>query len=195
MAPSGIDANRREIAAAACELVADGGLDSVSLRRIAKYLGSTTGYISHYYVDKEDLLEAALRAALDEITTRSGERSRNLEEWIDRAVGILPHSGETQRFWRVLTAFQAASLNSERLSGVLRNYAAEQEAALARHLSVVVGHDASDPGVAALARSLFTLVSGLGTTSTITPDAFTAAQQRAVVRSATYGLLDEFTAR
>ena len=75
MPPSSVDANRREIASAACELVADGGLDSVSMRRIAKHLGATTGYISHYYADKEDLLEAALRAALSELTAGSAPRS------------------------------------------------------------------------------------------------------------------------
>lgn len=195
MNASGIDAKRREIATAACELVADDGLDSVSMRRIAKSLGSTTGYISHYYVDKEDLLEAALRAALDEITTRVQPQSTNLEEWIDRAVGTLPHGGGSQRFWRVLTAFQAASLNSPRLAEVLRVYVVGQEAVLAGHLATVVGGDPTTPGVTALARSLFALVSGLGTTLTITPDAFTERQQRAVVRSAVFALLDEFADR
>lgn len=195
MTPTGIDANRREIASAACELVADDGLDSVSMRRIAKSLGSTTGYISHYYVDKEDLLEAALRAALDEITTRSQPQSTHLEEWIERAVSTLPHGDQSERFWRVLTAFQAASLNSPRLAEVLRVYVAGQEALLARHLSAVVGGDPHSPGIAALARSLFALVSGLGTTLTITPGAFTAQQQRVVVRSAVFALVDEYTAR
>ncbi|MDV8001400.1 TetR/AcrR family transcriptional regulator [Rhodococcus sp. IEGM 1408] len=195
MTPSGIDANRREIASAACELVAADGLDNVSMRRIATSLGSTTGYISHYYADKEDLLEAALRAALDEITTRSQPQSTNLEEWIDRAVGTLPHGDESQRFWRVLTAFQAASLNSPRLAEVLRVYVAGQEAVLAGHLVAVVGGDPHTPGAAALARSLFALVSGLGTTLTITPGAFTPEQQRVVVRSAVFALVDEFNER
>lgn len=200
MNPSGIDANRREIASAACALVASDGLTSVSLRRIAKSLGSTTGYISHYYVDKEDLLEAALRAALDEITTRVEPQSTTLEEWIDRAVGTLPQGGESLRFWRVLTAFQAASLNSPRLAEVLRVYVAGQEAVLARHLAAVVGgevvgDDPATPEVAALARSLFALVSGLGTTLTITPGAFTDSQQRALVRSAVFALVDEFAER
>ena len=195
MNPSGADANRRDIAIAACDLVADEGLDGVSMRRIARSLGSTTGYISHYYVDKEDLLEAALRTALDEITGSSRPRSTNLDEWMDRAVDTLPRGGQSQRFWRVLTAFQAASLNSPRLAEVLRVYVTEQELALAPHLTAVVGGEPTTPQVAALARSLFALVSGLGTTSTITPDSFTVEQQRAVVRSAVSGRIEEFLAR
>lgn len=192
---SGTDANRREIAGAACELVAEGGLDNVSLRRIAKHLGSTTGYISHYYVDKEDLLEAALLAALDELTAQLSQQPETLDEWLDIVVTTLPTTGESPRFWRVLTAFQAASLNSARLSTVLREYAPDREAALARLLADLLPHDAPHPEINTLARSILTLLAGLGTTSTITPTAFTSAQQTAVVRSAVHGLIDEFTAR
>lgn len=194
MPPSGTDTNRREIASAACALVAEGGLDSVSMRRIAKHLGATTGYISHYYADKEDLLEAALRAALTELTAGATPLSRNLEEWIDNAVRTLPHNVDSQRFWRILTAFQAASLNNARLAEILRVYVVEQISALTGHLTEQVGTDAPPEEVTALARSLFALVSGLGTTSTITPDAFTPDQLRTIIRSSVHGLLDEFTA-
>lgn len=192
---SGTDTNRREIASAACTLVAEGGLDSVSMRRIAKHLGATTGYISHYYADKEDLLEAALRTALTDLTAGSEPLSTNLEEWIDNAVRTLPHNVDSQRFWRILTAFQAASLNNPRLAEILRVYVVEQVSALTGHLAEKVGTDVPEEKITGLARSLFALVSGLGTTSTTTPDAFTPQQLRTVIRSSVYGLLDDFTAR
>lgn len=195
MPPSNTDTNRREIASAACALVAEGGLDSVSMRRIAKHLGATTGYISHYYADKEDLLEAALREALSELTSGAAPLSTNLEEWIDNAVRTLPHNVDTQRFWRILTAFQSASLNNPRLAEVLRIYVVEQISALTGHLTEKVGADTPTEEVTALARSLFALVSGLGTTTTITPDAFTPEQLRTIIHSSVYGLIDEFAAR
>ena len=194
MPPSNTDTNRREIASAACALVAEGGLDSVSMRRIAKHLGATTGYISHYYADKEDLLEAALREALSELTSGVAPLSTNLEEWIDNAVRTLPHNVDTQRFWRILTAFQSASLNNPRLAEVLRIYVVEQISALTGHLTEKVGADTPTEEVTALARSLFALVSGLGTTTTITPDAFTPEQLRTIIHSSVYGLIDEFAA-
>lgn len=195
MPPSNTDTNRREIASAACALVAEGGLDSVSMRRIAKHLGATTGYISHYYADKEDLLEAALREALSELTSGAAPLSTDLEEWIDNAVRTLPHNVDTQRFWRILTAFQSASLNNPRLAEVLRIYVVEQISALTGHLTEKVGADTPTEKVTALARSLFALVSGLGTTTTITPDAFTPEQLRTIIHSSVYGLIDEFAAR
>ena len=83
----------------------------------------------------------------------------------------------------------------KRLSAVLRNYAADHEVALARHLIAVMPKDAAPSDASALARALFALVSGIGTTSTINSGVFTADQQRAVVRAAVQGLLDEFAQR
>lgn len=186
---------RRVIARAACDLVADGGLDHVSLRRVASQLGVTTGYVTHYYLDKEDLLEAALLAALDELTPPEQGWSTNLQEWIDSAVAILPSNGGSQRFWRVLTAFQAASLNSERLSGVLISYARGSLSNLTEHLAVHLGCEPERPELASLARSIFAFASSVGTTTTTSPGALTAAQARALVRAGTHGLIEEFTHR
>lgn len=186
---------RHEIASAACDLVAERGLDQVSLRRIAKHLGSTTGFISHYYVDKEDLLEAALLTALDELTVASAGVPATLEEWLDTAIDGLPNDGESQRFWRVLTAFQAASLNSVRLSEMLRDYAPDRKAFLVGHLADVVPRESTESELADLAQSIFLLVSGIGTTLATNPKAFSIDQQRAMVRAASYGLIEEFVGR
>lgn len=195
MPPTSIEANRLEIATAACELVASGGLDSVSMRRVAKQLGATTGYISHYYADKEDLLDGALRAALAELTSSAAPQSTTLEQWIHNAVITLPHSGETQRFWRILTAFQAASLNNPLLAEILQNYVVERIAALSQHLAAHLDSSTPEEEITAIARSMFALVSGLGTTLTVTPDAFTPDQLHTVIRSSMHGLIDELTAR
>lgn len=195
MTRSDVDSHRREIAGAACVLIAEGGLDNVSMRRIATHLGSTTGYISHYYAGKEELLEAALLSALDELTVRSTPPPKNLDEWVDTAVAILPHDGEVLRFWRVLTAFQAASLSSPRLSAVLRSYAPDREAALARLIAVEAPETAPETEISALARSILLLVSGLGITLTITPEAFSMKQQNMAVRAAVYALVSELADR
>lgn len=189
------DDARLAIAKATCTLVAEEGLDHVSLRRIATHLGSTTGYITHYYADKDALLEAALVTALDRLTPRDVVWSANLEEWIEAAIESLPLHEDSQQFWRVLTAFQAASLASAPLAEVLRGYISDRLANLAGHLA---GHlDGPPPRSQCedLARSIFVFVSGLGTTSITTPGTFSAAQLRAVVRAGTYGLIEEFETR
>ena len=90
------------------------------MRRIASRLNSTTGYISHYYADGGEFLEAALLSAMDELTTRPTSPPTHLAEWADMAVGIVAHDGKVLHFLRVLTAFQAASLNTPDLSALLR---------------------------------------------------------------------------
>jgi len=192
MNQSVVDANRLEIASAACALVADGGMENVSLRRIAKQLGTTTGYISHYYLDKEDLLEAALLAALDELH-RPSSRPETLDEWLELGVEMLPRDGEALRFWRVLTAFQAASLNSPRLAAVLNEYAPDRVDDLSRLLADVVPPDTSAAEITSLARAILLLLAGLGTTFTITPGTFAKAHQRAIVTTSVYGLIEETT--
>lgn len=199
MTRSGTGSNRYdaryEIASAVCDLVAAGGLDNVSLRRIAKHLGSTTGFISHYYDDKDDLLEAALLAALDELTMASPGATATLDEWLEIAVEGLPRNGNSQRFWRVLTAFQAASLGSVRLSEVLQNYASDREENLVRNLADLVPRESSSSELTALAHSIRIFVAGIGTTSEITPEAFSVDQQRAVLRAGVHGLIEEFIGR
>lgn len=183
---------RHEVARAACDLVADGGLDNVSMRRIANRLGSTTGYISHYYADKEELLEAALLAALDEVTGAVSAPPETLAEWFDTVVETLPHDERSHRFWRVLAAFQAASLSSPHLSVVLRNYAAAGEARLAEHLADLAPPKAGPGGFEVLARAVWVLIDGIGTTSAINPGVLSGDQQRVVLRAAVHALIDEF---
>ncbi|MEB8326083.1 TetR/AcrR family transcriptional regulator [Dietzia kunjamensis] len=185
---------RRLIAEAACDLVAERGLDHVTLRRIAGQLGVTTGYITHYYVDKDDLLEAALLSALGELTTKEGGWSRNLDEWVDAAVEILPNAGGSQRFWRVLTVFQAASLTSARLADVLNTYARNSLTNLSAHLAAHLDVDHTQE-IDELARSIFAFVSSLGTLTVTTPGVLSAAQARTLVRSGLSGLIKEFADR
>jgi len=195
--PGGVKAQdaRRAIARAACDLVAEGGMDHVSMRRIAGQLGVTTGFITHYYVDKEDLLEAALLSALDELTLPESRWSTNLDEWMDSAVRILPSNGGSQRFWRVLTVFQAASLNSERLAAVLSSYARDSLANLSGHLAERLTVDATRQERDELARSVFAFAASVGTIDITTPEALTPAQARALMRAGVNGLIREFEHR
>ncbi|WP_314035629.1 TetR/AcrR family transcriptional regulator [Dietzia sp. CH92] len=193
------DEARRLIAEAACDLVADAGMDHLSMRRVASRLGVTTGYITHYYSGKNDLLEAALLTALAELAPPGGGWSTNLEEWTEAAVSILPNTGGSPRFWRVLTVFQAASLSSAPLSEVLNNYARSTldnlSAHLADHFARTSDVEPTQEELDGLARALFAFTAGLGTTTVTTPGVLSADQVRALVRSGVEGLIAEFLRR
>ena len=54
------DDRRIEVAKAAWQVIIREGLDRTSMRAIAQELGSSTGVVTHYFRDKEDLILFAL---------------------------------------------------------------------------------------------------------------------------------------
>ncbi len=182
---------RRRVAEAACDLVAEGGLENATMRRVATRLGTTTGYISHYFSGKEELLEAALTSALDTVvqTVTGGAAAAGLDGWLTFIEQALPHDPATERFWRVLVAFEAASLASPRLTEVLHTYAADSERRLAEVLAAELPEGTPDRDVRDLARAVWVVVDGIGTTMVINPGALDPSRRRAALHGAVQALI------
>ncbi|RNJ41070.1 hypothetical protein B5V01_07655 [Mesorhizobium erdmanii] len=68
------DLRREQLAASACEAIAEFGLDKVKLVKIARAAGFTTGALTHYFPDKDTLLLAALRFAMKSTSARIEQR-------------------------------------------------------------------------------------------------------------------------
>lgn len=184
---------RQLIAAETAALMAERGLEGATLRRVAQRLDCTTGYISHYYSSKDDLLEAALHEAVTALE-RSAQASfvpRTVDQWVDQVVTTLPTDDESRRFWRVLVAFQAGSLASERLTQVLRTYSEGAKSFLYRVLRDAAPEPAPDAAVQELTDALWSLVDGFGTTAVLNPDTFQPEFIRTALLGAVRGLLDK----
>ncbi len=68
---------RREIAAGAAEAIAEMGIDQVTMVDIAQAAGCTTGCVTHYFDNKDEILLAALRYVDESMTVRlRGARSQ-----------------------------------------------------------------------------------------------------------------------
>lgn len=187
------DEPRHRVAEAACDLVAEGGLDNATMRRVASRLGTTTGFISHYFSGKDELLQAALTSALDEVirAVTAGGTAAGLDQWLTLVEQALPRDAASERFWRVFVAFEAASLSSPRLAEVLHTYAADQEWRLTEVLAAELDAGTPDHTVRALARAVWVVVDGIGTTMVTNPGALSPAQQSAVLRSSVRALIAE----
>ena len=61
---------RRDIARAVYRVVARGGLESASMREIAREAGCTTGALTHHFADRRALLDHAVGLAVDESMDR-----------------------------------------------------------------------------------------------------------------------------
>lgn len=64
------DTRRREIVEASWKVIAGEGLDGLTMRKIAAAADCTTGRLTHYFANREELVLAALRAVYDAAASR-----------------------------------------------------------------------------------------------------------------------------
>ena len=109
---------RSELVAATWAVVAAEGIEAATVRRIAEEAGCTTGRITHYFADKEEVLVAALRrvhqaagrrmlAAIGPLSGLAALRAVLAE--------ALPLDQERILEWRVWLAFWGSAATSTRL--------------------------------------------------------------------------------
>jgi AcrR family transcriptional regulator len=177
------DARKREVAEAALEIIAREGVEGASLREIAHALGCTTGSLTHYFRNKDDLVGFVLDEIAGQLT-EDLERlngavlpAEALRQWIGE---LLPHNPATRRSWAVWFAFTAASLvqadlrkRQEVRDAVLLAKMTETIQAVLKHRGVTV----TQKDVVAEAELLLCVVDGLGLHAIVAPDRFTARKQ------------------
>lgn len=182
----GYDDRRIEVAQAAWRVIVREGLDRTSMRAIAQELGCSTGVVTHYFRDKEDLilfvLEQVFENALEQMQAHAKERQGidRLEQMIFAA---LPLEDSDKDDWKVWVAFLGYSIGREhliqphqkrydRIRQLLYQELAHLQAA---HLI------RADLDLTLEANALIALVDGIGTGVVICPQQFSAEQQQSLV--------------
>ncbi|MCP3857924.1 MAG: TetR/AcrR family transcriptional regulator [Actinomycetia bacterium] len=106
---------RAAIAAAAAGAIADEGIEAVTMKGIAARAGVTTGAVTHYFDDKDEVIlaallfvDAAMRSRLDVAFERS-------ESLVDALLAALPNDPASRRDWRVWRVFTDAASRSDLL--------------------------------------------------------------------------------
>jgi len=106
---------RAAIAAAAAGAIADEGIEAVTMKGIAARAGVTTGAVTHYFNDKDEVIlaallfvDAAMRSRLDVAFERS-------ESLVDALLAALPNDPASRRDWRVWRVFTDAASRSDLL--------------------------------------------------------------------------------
>ncbi|MDJ0734061.1 MAG: TetR/AcrR family transcriptional regulator [Nostocaceae cyanobacterium] len=118
---------RLKVAAAALELISREGLKGASLRAIAHELDSTTGVLTHYFRNKDELLLFVLETImirLSEIMIQAAEGTQGLQRLKVMMLAILPTTKELVTIWRAWLAFVGAALgHAELVDEHKRHYA------------------------------------------------------------------------
>lgn len=168
---SAVADRRTELARAAYELVAERGLEGLSLRTLARKMGATTGLVSHYFVDRSELVEAALDHAAQVIVERvrsAGAHARPL----DLLALVLPTDAVTRENWRFALSVRAAAMVDPALRRFPQTILRHWERYLPARLE---GHVAGDPLEAA--RHLVVLVDGIALQAVVDPRRWPAKRQ------------------
>lgn len=160
------DERRKHIAHAVLGVVAREGVRGVTIRHVAEEADWSVGVLSHYFVDKQALLIAALREATAVVAERMYATAA-IADPIERIRALLeagmPLDDERTATCRIFYYFQAEGVVDDDLSAELaRNYAAWRGAVRAAVISAQALGRFADLEPGALAESLVGLAEGLG---------------------------------
>ena len=163
--------NRTVLSRAAWDLIARGGLESVSLRTVAAQAGVSMGRVQYYFATKDDLLLYALRDAHRRMEQRIAARLSVEPDDDPRAAlvavldELLGGDPETRDAIRVHLAFAARAREDERLAEVLVE-GDDELLALAVHVvasAKEAGRVGPDVDPSLDGQALWVLARGLGT--------------------------------
>ncbi|MEA2125057.1 MAG: hypothetical protein QOI80_1839 [Solirubrobacteraceae bacterium] len=158
---------RGRVVEAAWRVVAAEGVHGATMRRIATEAGVTTGFVTHYFEDKQELLAAVLRfnnlRARDRVLAAMGER-RGLVALEGAVDALLPIDADRRRVWQVWVASWRSTAGQERLNDELRDGRRFVERLLKGLLAQAVadGELPATLDVAYEAEHLVTLIAGTG---------------------------------
>jgi TetR/AcrR family transcriptional regulator, transcriptional repressor of aconitase len=176
---------RAAVLQAAAEVIGEQGFEGASMREIARTAGCTTGVLTHYFRNKDEMITAALDAAFDQLEMRPEQRpgQDSLESLRLSLLETLPVDAETRLWWKVwLHAVSRAVADPAmaqwhahryaRIRGAIRDALdrAEAEQVLAPGIDL---DDATD--------HLLGWYDGIATHATLEPDRYSPQRQCALI--------------
>ena len=178
---------RREVAAAAWQVIVREGLDRTSLRAIAQEMNATTGVVTHSFRNKQALILFALHQVTERLQVLMAEAIAD-KSGTDRLVAILssflPLDREREEILQVWVAFLGFAVGRENLMQEHQQSAAQLRELLIQELQILqkqqILRPDLDPEIEA--NVLLALGNGLSLDSLIQAQSLTPQQQEATIR-------------
>lgn len=183
------DDRRLEVSDAAWRVIVREGLDRASMRAVAQELGCTTGVVTHYFRNKDDLLLFALHqvtARLRNVMSGTKQQSEGRDRLVTLLSAFLPIDQERQEILRVWIAFLGYAVGRDGLMAEHRRSAGELRQILIGELTDLRKKGAIRPDVEpeSEANVLLALANGLSLDTLLQAQPLTPEQQvQAIARS------------
>jgi AcrR family transcriptional regulator len=190
-----VNATKQRIVKAAWRVIATKGIQATSFRRVAVEAGCTTGLITHYFKDKNDLVTFAYREVLDKMTADAAaaiERKGTIIEKLVAAIeAIEPVRPGERDFTVVLMNFWATAAFNDVFAEQCRgDYKIWREIiGRAIRAAVAKGELRPDTNVRMLIDMLTLVSDGLSVGLTLTPAAYPKMHRQALVARIVEGFL------
>lgn len=178
---------RIEVSAAAWKVIVREGLDRTSMRAIARELDCTTGVVTHYFRDKQELILFALDRVTENLKQSMqevAEQPLSIERLVDMLSAFLPIDDKRQEILKVWVAFLGYAIGRESLmlehqasAGELREVIIQELKALQSAKKI---RQDIDTGVES--NALLAWVNGIALDSLIQEKCLKPKQQKMVIR-------------
>jgi AcrR family transcriptional regulator len=172
-----VEERRSELAAAAARVIARSGLGAATMREVSAEAGWTTGALTHYFVDKRDLLQFTLEASLERRRDRRPQRRElNPPDALRAALVLaLPIDDDATLHWKVTIAFCAQAAGDPELALVQRDAYRDFRANVAE--LVERAGRAAGPSAFAEAERLIALLDGVAMQALFDPESWSPERQ------------------
>jgi AcrR family transcriptional regulator len=187
------EARRAEIIDATWRLIARRGIDATTMREIAREMGMANGALTHYFSDKNAIIQAAFeyvfQATNDRIAARLGD-AVGLEALGVFCREVMPVDDVTLLEARVVIPFWQRALTDARMEAVfvdsMAQWRRDVEGYLAR--ARTEGDVRTPVPDHVLAEQLLAMITGLQILATLTPGTTTPALQTTLLDTFLAGL-------
>ena len=174
---------RRQVVAVASKLIAQAGLDAVTVRDVANAADCSTAIVSHYFHNKKELLFLTYRASIDRATQRCdaalGPEGVDLRAFLAE---IMPLDEERLIEWKIWVAFWAKAIADPDIAAAQRDCVRRTRGNIARVLTALLARDALLPDLNPEdeARRLLVLIMGMAVQVMFDPDEWPNTRQHAL---------------
>ena len=178
---------RIEVSAAVWRVIVREGLDRTSIRAIARELDCTTGVVTHYFRDKQELILFALDQVTENLKQSMQEVAKQpltIERLVEMLSVFLPSDSKRQEILKVWVAFLGYAVGRESLmlehqasAGELRELIMQEMEALQSAQKI---REDIDPEIEA--NVLLALVNGIALDSLIQEKCLNPKEQKMAIR-------------